>query len=170
MSTVRDARWASESTSEKRMEFPNRKFIRWQRTACHVFAQKVTSCLRICERANVRMCEGVCLCVRMCMYLCVCVGVYVCVHLSVSVCVPSSVVVVGSWCIRSKRTNPSGWSCRARASARLYAVVVVCVHVCLCVLACVGVHVCMCVWVCVCVCMSYKSARMQFCVTVIRKR
>ena len=40
--TVRGVRWEAENTSEKRMEFPNRKLSRISTTAYQVFVQKVT--------------------------------------------------------------------------------------------------------------------------------
>ena len=40
--TVRGVRWEAENTSEKRMEFPNRKLLRISTTAYQVFVHEVT--------------------------------------------------------------------------------------------------------------------------------
>ena len=52
IATVRGVRWEAENTSEKRMEFPNRKLSRISTTAYQVFVQKVTQFVLLCVAAE----------------------------------------------------------------------------------------------------------------------
>ena len=52
IATVRGVRWEAENTSEKWIEFPNRKFLRIFTTAYQVFVQKVTQFVLLCVAAE----------------------------------------------------------------------------------------------------------------------